>query len=108
MPRSRATRKGKDDPPDRRIVRIEQESLRETAAAECTGARARLEQARGRWHHFERKDKPAFVRWRAREFGALLSKAREVEEQIRNAYAVVHEVEMEMRRGFQDAHAAYQ
>jgi hypothetical protein len=89
-------------------VRVEQESLRETAAAECTDAKKRLEQARRQWHHFERKDKPAFVRWRAREFGALLSKAREVEDQIREAQALVHEVEMEMRRGFQDAHSAYQ
>ena len=90
------------------MVRIEQESLRETAAAECTSAKARLERARLRWHHFERKDKPAFVRWRAREFGALLSKTREVETQIRDAQTLVHEVEMEMRRGFQDAHSAYQ
>jgi hypothetical protein len=100
-------RKEKDDRLDRRIVRVEQEALRETAAAECTKAKARLERARREWHHFERKDKPAFVRWRAREFGALLSKAREVEEQIRNGHALVHEVEMEMRRGFQDAHSAY-
>src|SRR3977135_940902 len=106
MPRSRTIPNG--DAFDRRMVRIEQESLRESAAAECTNAKARLEQARRQWHHFERKDKPAFVRWRAREFGALLSKAREVEEQIRNAHALVHEVEMEMRRGFQDGHSAYQ
>ncbi len=90
------------------MVRIEQESLRESAAAKCTSAKARLERARLRWHHFERKDKPAFVRWRAREFGALLSKTREVETQIRDAQTLVHEVEMEMRRGFQDAHSAYQ
>jgi hypothetical protein len=89
-------------------VRIEQESLRETAAAECTSAKARLERARLQWHHFERKDKPAFVRWRAREFGALLSRTREVETQIRDAHTLVHEVEMEMRRGFEDAHSAYQ
>jgi hypothetical protein len=108
VPRERTKRKEKLDPGDRRIVRVEQESLRETAAAECTGAKARLERARRQWHHFERKDKPAFVRWRAREFGALLSKAREVEDQIREAQALVHEVEMEMRRGFQDAHSAYQ
>lgn len=69
---------------------------------------ARLERARSGWHRFERKDKPAFVRWRAREFGALLSSAREVEVQIRDGQALVHEVEMEMRRGFQDAHSAYQ
>src|SRR6266403_2003391 len=108
MPRSRSIRKEKDDSFDRRIVRVEQESLRETAAAECSSAKARLERVRRQWHHFERKDKPAFVRWRAREFGALLSKAREMEDQIRDAQALVHEVEMEMRRGFQDAHSAYQ
>ena len=69
---------------------------------------ARLEEARMGWHRFERKDKPAFARWRAREFGALLSQAREVEVRIRESQALVHEVEMEMRRGFQDAHSAYQ
>jgi hypothetical protein len=69
---------------------------------------ARLERARLGWHRFERQDKPAFVRWKAREFGALLSKARDVEDQIRDSQALVHEVEMEMRRGFQDAHSAYQ
>jgi hypothetical protein len=69
---------------------------------------ARLNRARSGWHHFERKDKPAFARWRAREFGALLSTAREVEEQIRDAQRLIHEVEMEMRRIFQDAHTAYQ
>jgi hypothetical protein len=106
MPRSRTIPKAHAF--DRRMVRIEQESLRESAAAECTSAKARLERARLRWHHFERKDKPAFVRWRAREFGAVLSKTREVETQIREAQSLVHEVEMEMRRGFQDAHSAYQ
>jgi hypothetical protein len=107
MPRSKVTSAQKDVL-EGRIVVIEQEALRETAGAACTDAKARLERARRQWHHFERKDKPAFVRWRAREFGALLSKAREVEEQIHSAQALVHEVEMEMRRGFQDAHTAYQ
>ena len=57
----------------------------------------RLEKARVVWHRFEREDKPAFVRWRAREFGTLLSQAREVEVRIRESQALVHEVEMEMR-----------
>jgi hypothetical protein len=68
---------------------------------------ARLEQARLRWHQFERQDKPAFVRWRAREFGALLSTARDVEDKIRQAQNLIHEVEMEMRRKIQDPHNAY-
>ena len=81
---------------------VDQEPLRERVAAECSEAMARLERARVGWHHFERKDKPAFARWRAREFGVLLSTAREVETQIRDCQTLVHEVEMEMRRGFQD------
>jgi hypothetical protein len=90
------------------MVVVAQEPLRETAAADCSAAKVRLARTRSAWHRFERKDKPAFVRWRAREFGSLLSQAREVETQIRDAQTLVHEVEMEMRRGFQDAHSAYQ
>ena len=90
------------------IVLIDQEPLRARTATDCSEAIARLNRARAGWHHFERKDKPAFVRWRAREFGALLSRAREVEMQIRDYQTLVHEVEMEMRRSFQDAHSAYQ
>src|SRR6266403_46333 len=93
---------------DCRIILVEQEPLRSAAASDCAKAKDRLEGARMEWHRFERKDKPAFVRWRAREFGALLSKAREVETQIGDAQTLWHEVEMEMRRGFQDAHSAYQ
>jgi hypothetical protein len=89
------------------IVWIEQAPLRASAAAECTDMMARLEQARRCWHQFERQDKPAFVRWRAREFGALLSTARDVEDKIRDAQNLIHEVEMEMRRKFQDPHSAY-
>ncbi len=104
----RRSAKSKQDLAECYLVLIDQEPLRRTAAAECTNAMADLERARTAWHRFEREDKPAFARWRAREFGALLSKAREVEVQIRDSQALVHEVEMEMRRGFQDAHSAYQ
>jgi hypothetical protein len=69
---------------------------------------ARLEHARAAWNRYEREDKPSFARWRAREFGALLSEAREVELQIRDYETLVHEVEMEMRRGFIDPHGAYE
>src|SRR5213596_213712 len=80
------------------IVWIDQAPLRANAAAECTDMMMRLERARLGWHQFERQDKPAFVRWRAREFGALLSTARDVEDKIRDAQNLIHEVEMEMRR----------
>lgn len=91
----------------RALLLIDQEPLRASVAGECKAAMTQLEMARASWHHFERKDKPAFARWRAREFGALLSKAREVETQIRDTQALVHEVEKEMRRAFQDPFTAY-
>src|SRR5689334_11534904 len=90
------------------LVLVEQEPLRARVAADCADAIRRLNRARASWHHFERKDKPAFIRWRAREFGALLSRAREVEVQIRDFQTLIHEVELEMRRGFQDAYSAYE
>lgn len=101
------SRAGSDSDVSGAIVLIQQEPLRARVAADCAEAIARLNRARVGWHHFERKDKPAFIRWRAREFGALLSRARDVEVQIRDLQAVIHEVEMEMRRGFQDAYRAY-
>lgn len=69
---------------------------------------ARLDEVRAAWHRFEREDRPSFVRWRAREFGRFLSDLRDVEAQIRECEALVHEVEMEMRRGFYDPQTAYQ
>src|SRR2546423_14437963 len=80
------------------IVWIEQAPLRGSAAGECTDMMARLEQARLCWHQFERQDKPAFVRWRARGVGALLCTARGVEDKIRGAQKLIHEGEEGMRR----------
>ena len=89
------------------IVWIDQAPLRANAAAECTDMMMRLERARLSWNQFERQDKPAFIRWRAREFGGLLSTARDVEDKIRDAQNLIHEVEIEMRRKIQDPHSAY-
>ena len=90
------------------VVLIDQVPLRRGAAADCSAAMARLEKLRVAWNRFERKDKPSFVRWRAREFGPLLSELRDVELQLRDHESLVHEVEMEMRRGFYDPQTAYQ
>src|SRR5437588_6341441 len=91
-----------------KVVLIGQAPVRRNAAADCTGAMARLEELRAAWNRFEREDKPGFVRWRAREFGPLLSELRDIEAQIRDHETLVHEVEMEMRRGFYDPPTAYQ
>ena len=90
------------------VVAIDQEPLRRAAGAECSAAMGQLEKLRKVWSRFEREDKPSFVRWRAREFGPLLSELREVEGRVREKEALVHEVEMEMRRGFYDPQSAYQ
>lgn len=93
--------------PTRKIILVDQGSVRGAAREECAEAMARLEEARAAWHSFEREDKPSFARWRAREFGPILSESRELEVQIRDLEAIVREVEMEMRRGFIDPHGAY-
>ena len=90
------------------MVLVDQAPIRNAAVAECSDTFARLEDARVEWHRYEREDKPSFARWRAREFGALLSETREVEARIRERETLVHEVEMEMRRGIIDPHSAYQ
>jgi hypothetical protein len=89
------------------MVLIDQNPMRMAAAEACGATRARLDEARQAWHRFEREDKPSFARWRAREFGPLLSELRDVEAQIHESEKFVHEVEMEMRRGFYDPHTAY-
>ena len=89
------------------IIWIDQAPLRAYTAAECTDMMVRLKRARLGSHQFERQDKPAFVRWRAREFGALLSTARDVEGKNRDAQNLIHEVDMEMRQHIQDPHSAY-
>lgn len=86
---------------------IDQNPLRRETADDCRVVRARLDTLRAIWHSFEREDKPAFARWRAREFGPLLSELRETETKIREIETLVHEVEMEMRRGFYDPHTAF-
>jgi hypothetical protein len=89
------------------IIWIEQAPIRRHAIAECNATMVQLSEVRQQWHHFERKDKPAFIRWRAREFGALLSEARQVEEKIRDLRELIHEVELELRRYLQTPQSAY-
>src|SRR5947207_14329879 len=89
------------------IVWIDQAPLRANAAAECTDLMMRLERARLSWHQFERQDKPAFVRWRAREFGGLLSTARDAEDRSRDARNQSHDVQIEMPGNLHDPHSAY-
>lgn len=90
------------------LVPIDQGPMRRTAGVECSAAMGRLDELRRAWNRFEREDKPSFVRWRAREFGPLLSELRDIDQRVRNHELLVHEVEMEMRRGIYDPQTAYQ
>jgi hypothetical protein len=92
----------------RELVPIDQGPMRRAAGLECSGAMGRLDELRRAWNRFEREDKPSFVRWRAREFGPLLSELRDIDERVREQELLVHEVEMEMRRGIYDPQSAYQ
>jgi hypothetical protein len=92
----------------RELVPIDQEPMRRAAGVECSAAMGRLDELRRAWNRFEREDKPSFVRWRAREFGPVLSELRDIDQRVREHELLVHEVEMEMRRGIYDPQTAYQ
>lgn len=84
---------------DRRIVLIDGTSLRKDAATECKRAMAKLDSARAQWHRFETEDRPAFERWLAGTFGALLTELRENARLIDEQEALIGDVEMEMMWG---------
>ena len=75
---------------------LDQGPLRRKASSECRRAMTRLEKVRAEWKRFDHEDKPAFSRWVAATFGALLSRQREIEALIREKEALVQEVEREL------------
>ena len=92
----------------RQLVALDQGPLRRKTASECSREMARLEKVRAEWRRFEQEDRPAFERWRAATFGALLSRLRDTESLLREKEALIHEVEMEMfTRGTRNPRAAY-
>jgi len=102
--RSAAGRRAKD----RQLVPLDQGPLRRRAVSECGREMARLEKLRVEWKRFENEDKPAFARWMAATFGAVLSELRELEARWREKEALVIEVEEEMfLRGTRSHRSAY-
>jgi hypothetical protein len=90
------------------MVWVDQEPFRRDAASSCRREMKRLETARAQWRQFEQEDKPAFTRWMAATFGALLSEIRELGDLLRRNEALVTEVEAEMfMRGWTSYAAAY-
>ena len=84
---------------DRWLVPLDQGPIRRKTASECSREMTRLEKVRAEWKRFEQEDKPAFERWMAATFGALLSRLRDSEATLREKEALIHEVEMEMVMG---------
>lgn len=95
------------DPGGWPMVVLEQEPLRGRAHRRCRRAMTAMEGLRARLHGFEREDQPAFARWRAGEFGPLLTRARELEGQIHERRLLIEEVQNEMRRAGGDPSLAY-
>ena len=95
---------------DRRIVPVNDGPLRERAAKDCNKAMAKLEKARAELRRFEQEDRPAFGRWMAAHFGALLTELRESARQIHEHEGVIRDVDIEMiwsgRRNPRKAYAA--
>ncbi|MDR3403587.1 MAG: hypothetical protein P4L99_13900 [Chthoniobacter sp.] len=101
MPKRKVTLTAKIRAPRRRtkarqLVWVDQRPLRREAASECGRAMERLEKARREWKRYEREDQPAYQRWMASTFGALMSRVRELEARVRDKEALVREVEKEM------------
>ena len=76
------------------IVLLDQEPLREKAAAECTREMARLERLRAEWARFEKEDQPLFSRWMAHTFGPSLTRLREGEQAAAEKRQIIEEVEL--------------
>ncbi|MEP6672058.1 MAG: J domain-containing protein [Chthoniobacter sp.] len=101
MPKRKVTLTAKTPAPRRRtkarqLVWVDQRPLRREAASECGRAMQRLEKARSEWKRYEREDQPAYQRWMASTFGALMSRVREIEALVREKELLVREVEKEM------------
>jgi hypothetical protein len=69
---------------------------------------ARVEEARREWKRFEREDRPAFARWMAATFGALLTRLRELEAQTLEKESLVAMIETEIMFTGERPHRAYQ
>ena len=85
---------------------VDQRPLRREAASECGRAMDRLEKARREWKRYEREDQPAYQRWMASTFGALMSRLRDLEARVHEKENLVREVEREMHFGGSSSYRA--
>lgn len=93
-PRSKSASPRRAGPGWQMIV-IDQRPLRRQAASACNRELARVEKARAEWRRFDHEDKPAFEKWLAGRFGAVLTEMRELELSLREKEQLIDEVEIE-------------
>ena len=69
---------------------------------------SRLEKVRAEWRHFEREDQPAYLRWSAETFGAVLTELRTNQALLLEKRELIEQVEFELyASGSQNYRAAY-
>ena len=78
------------------LVVVDNEPIRSRALGEYWSAERRLEKARAELETFETNDIPAFNRWEARTFGALLTEIRETESAAAEKQRIVEAIEEEV------------
>jgi hypothetical protein len=78
------------------LLVIDNEPIRRRALSDYWSAERRLERIRTELDVFERNDIPAFSRWEARTFGALLTEIRETESAAAEKRRIVEAIEEEV------------
>ncbi len=85
-------------PPSREgwwLLLVDQEPLRQAATDACRRTMRDLEKARAEWVRFTEEDQPAYARWIAATFGALLTESRGLKETVRQKLGLIQELETE-------------
>lgn len=92
--------------PCRALLVIDDEPIRRKALKDCRTALRQRDKARSEWERYDKTDRPAFEQWLHREFGAQLTRLRELGQAIDEAETLIRTVEFEvMFRGLSEQEA---
>ncbi len=75
------------------LLVIDETPLRQKAVKDCRSVIRQRDKARGELQRYEQEDSPAFSQWYHREFGADLTRLRELDHEIGELAEMVREVE---------------
>lgn len=91
----------------RALLIIDNEPIREKALKDCRAIINQRDKVMGELHRFNQSDRPAFDRWFNKEFGALLTEARETAQKASELRQVIQIVEVEAMLGGAPCWRAY-